>query len=171
MTYRLMQAGEAEELHRLVMRAFDEFVAPDLPEGGREHFNEYASPARLGAPERRQETVVVVSEGRPVGVGRVGRRNETPHVDLLFVEKEMHGQGIAREIVRRLLDIARQNDPAAERVTVNATRYAAPFYARVGFQPSGEERVEGGIISTPMEIAVGEEHCAPPPAGPSPAVA
>lgn len=30
-TYRLMRAGEEEELHRLVMRAFDEFVAPDLP--------------------------------------------------------------------------------------------------------------------------------------------
>ena len=151
-TYRSIQAGEAEELHRLVMRAFDEFVAPDLPEGGREHFNEYASAARLGGLERRQETVVAVSEGRPVGVGRIGRRNEVPHIDLLFVEKEMHGQGIAREIVRRLLEIARRDDPAAERVTVNATRYAAPFYSRVGFAPSGEERVMAGIISTPMEI-------------------
>ncbi len=151
-TYRSIQAGEAEELHRLVMRAFDEFVAPDLPEGGREHFNEYASAARLGAPERRQETVVAVSDGRPVGVGRVGRRYEVPHVDLLFVEKEMHGQGVAREIVRRLLEIARRDDPAAERVTVNATRYAVPFYARVGFASCGEERVMAGIISTPMEI-------------------
>ena len=151
-TYRSVEAGEAEELHRLVMRAFDEFVAPDLPEGGREHFNEYASPARLGAPERRQETVAAVSDGRPVGVGRVGRRYEVPHIDLLFVEKEMHGQGVAREIVRRLLEIARRDDPAAERVTVNATRYAVPFYARVGFEARGEERVEGGIISTPMEI-------------------
>ena len=153
-TYRPIEAGEAEELHRLVMRAFDEFVAPDLPEGGREHFNEYASAARLGAPERRQETVVAVCEGRPVGVGRIGRRNEVPHVDLLFVEKEMHGQGVARELVRRLLEIARRDDPTAERVTVNATRYAVPFYARVGFAPSGEERVMAGIISTPMEIAL-----------------
>lgn len=151
-TYRPIEAGEAEELHRLVMRAFDEFVAPDLPEGGREHFNEYASAARLGAPERQQETVVAVSEGRPVGVGRIGRRNEVPHVDLLFVEKEMHGQGIAREIVRRLLEIARRDDPASERVTVNATRYAVPFYSRVGFRPVGDEQTMGGIISTPMEI-------------------
>ena len=75
-----------------------------------------------------------------MGVGRIGRRNEVPHVDLLFVEKEMHGQGIARELVRRLLDIARRNDPSAERVTVNATRYAVPFYARVGFASLGEER-------------------------------
>ncbi len=153
-TYRFMEAGEAEELHRLVMRAFDEFVAPDLPEGGREHFNEYASAARLGAPERQQETVVAMSEGRPVGVGRIGRRYEVPHIDLLFVEKEMHGQGVAREIVRGLLEIARREDPAAERVTVNATRYAVPFYARVGFAPSGEERVMAGIISTPMETAL-----------------
>ncbi len=155
-TYRLMLAGEEEELSRLVMRAFDEFVALDLPEGGRENFNDYASPARLGAPERRQDTVVAVIEGRPVGVGRIGRRNETPHVDLLFVEKEMHGQGIARELVRRLLVIARANFPAAERVTVNATRYAVPFYARVGFAPSGEEQTVGGIISTPMEVRLAE---------------
>ncbi len=156
-TYRPMRAGEEEEVSRLVMRAFDEFVAPDLPEGGREHFNDYASPARLGAPERRQDTVVSVIERRPVGVGRIGRRNEVPHVDLLFVEKEMHGQGIARELVRRLLDIAWRNDPAAERVTVNATRYAVPFYARVGFAPRGEERIIGGIISTPMEVKLAEE--------------
>ena len=156
-TYRSMQAGEAEELSQLVMRAFDEFVALDLPEGGREHFNEYASPARLGALERRQETVVAVRDGRPVGVGRVGRRHEVPHVDLLFVEKEMHGQGIASEIVRRLLEIAQRNDPTAERVTVNATRYAVPFYARVGFASTGEEQTVGGIISTPMEIRLGAE--------------
>ena len=149
-----MRAGEEEALSRLVMRAFDEFVAPDLPEGGRAHFNDYASPGRLGAPERRQDTVVAISGGRLVGVGRIGRRNEVPHVDLLFVEKEMHGQGIARELVRRLLDIARRNDPTAERVTVNATRYAVPFYARVGFVPCGEERVASGIISTPMGIAL-----------------
>ncbi len=154
-TYRLISAGEEEELVRLVMRAFDEFVAPDLPEGGREHFNEYASPARLGAPERQQETVVAVSDGRAVGVGRVGRRYEVPHIDLLFVEKEMHGQAVGREIVRRLLEIARRDDPAAERVTVNATRYAVPFYARLGFAPSGEEQMVAGIISTPMEIALG----------------
>ena len=153
-TYRLIQAGEEEDLHRLVMRAFDEFVAPDLPEGGREHFNEYASPARLGAPERRQETVVAASTRRPVGVGRVGRRNETPHIDLLFVRKEMQGQGIAREIVGRLLEIARENNANAERVTVNATRYAVPFYARVGFRPTGEEQTVSGIISTPMEIGL-----------------
>ena len=156
-TYRFMQAGEEEELSRLVMRAFDEFVAPDLPEGGREHFNDYASRARLGAPERQQETVVAVSEGRSVGVGRIGRRNELPHIDLLFVEKEMHGQGVAREIVRRLLEIARENDPVAERVTVNATRYAVPFYAQVGFTPCGEEQTVSGIISTPMEIGLGGE--------------
>ena len=66
----------------------------------------------------------------------------------------MHGQGLAREIVRQLLKIARRDDPAAERVTVNATRYAAPFYARVGFAPSGEERVMAGIISMPMEIVL-----------------
>ena len=153
-TYRFIQAGEAEELHRLVMRAFDEFVAPDLPEGGREHFNEYASAARLGAPERRQETVVAVSEGPAGGRGRVGRRYEVPHIDLLFVEEEMHGQGVAREIVRRLLEIARRDDPAAERVMVNATRYAVPFYAQVGFRPVGDEQTMGGIISTPMEIAL-----------------
>ncbi|MDE2838039.1 MAG: GNAT family N-acetyltransferase [Chloroflexota bacterium] len=156
-TYRLISAGEAEDLHRLVMRAFDEFVAPDLPEGGREHFNDYASRARLGAPERRHETVVAVSEGRPVGVGRVGRRNEKPHIDLLFVEREMHGQGVGRELVRRLLAIARRSDPTAERVTVNATRYAVAFYARLGFTPRGEEQTVGGIISTPMEIRLAEE--------------
>ncbi|MYF65788.1 MAG: GNAT family N-acetyltransferase [Chloroflexi bacterium] len=155
-SYRLIRAGDEEELHSLVMSAFVEFVARDLPEGGREHFNEYASPARLGAPERRQETVVAVSEGRSVGVGRVGRRYEVPHIDLLFVEKEMHGQGVGREIVKRLLEVARGNDPAAERLTVNATRYAVPSYARVGFAASGEERVMAGIISTPMEIALGD---------------
>ena len=151
-TYRLMYAGEEEELHRLVMRAFDEFVAPDLPEGGRETFSDYASPARMA--ERQRGTVVAVSEGRAVGVGCVGRRYEVPHIDLLFVEKEMHGQGVGREIVRRLLEITRENDPAAELVTVNATRYAVPFYARVGFAPSGEERVMAGIISTPMETGL-----------------
>ena len=135
------------------MRAFDEFVAPDLPEEGRARFTNYASLARLGDPERRRDTVVVVG-GRPVGVGRIGRRNGTGHIDLLFVEKEMHGQGIARELVRRLLDMERLNEPVAERVTVNATRYAAPFYARVGFAPRGEERTENGIITTPMEIGL-----------------
>ena len=68
-TYRSMRAGEEEALSRLVMRAFDEFVAPDLPEEGRARFKDYASPARLGAPERRQDTVVAVSRRRTGGRG------------------------------------------------------------------------------------------------------
>ena len=139
------------------MRAFDEFIAPDLPEEAGSISTTTHRPPGWGAPERRQDTVVSVIERRPVGVGRIGRRNEVPHADLLFVEKEMHGQGIARELVRRLLDIARKKDPSAKRVTVNATRYAVPFYVRVGFASLGEERTENGIISTPMEIKLAEE--------------
>ena len=152
-TYRSMRAGEQEEVSRLVMRAFDEFVAPDLPEG-KARFADYASPARLGEPERQQGTLVAVAGARLVGVGVIERHREVPHIGLLFVEKAMHGQGVGRELMRRLLEVTQQNDPAAERVTVNATRFAVPFYLRVGFQPSGEERIIGGIISTPMEIAL-----------------
>ena len=149
--YRLMYAGEKRELFRLVMRAFDEFVAPDITMEGRMTFRDYAA-SLLSEPTRHENTLVAAIGRKLVGVGVIGRRREAGHIDLLFVEKAMHGRGIGRGLVERLLRIARQNNPADERVTVNATRFALPFYSRVGFKPTGEERVMGGIIATPMEI-------------------
>ena len=149
--YRFQRVGEETALSALVMRVFDEFVAPDLTDEGKKSFRDYAAPARLREPDRRRATLVAVSGEQLVGVGRIGRRRETDHIDLLFVDKTMHRQGIARELVRRLLDIARRNNPTAARVTVNATRFAVPFYLRVGFRPIGGEQTLGGIISMPME--------------------
>ena len=149
--YRFQRVGEETALSALVMRMFDEFVAPDLTDEGKKSFRDYAAPARLREPDRRRATLVAVSGEQLVGVGRIGRRRETDHIDLLFVDKTMHGQGIGRELIERLLDIARRNNPTAERVTVNATRFAVPFYLRVGFQPMGGEQTLSGIISMPME--------------------
>ena len=150
--YRFQRVGEETELSELVMRVFSEFVAPDLSEEGLITFRNYVDPTRLRELEQRRATIVAVSRRQLVGVGRIGRRRGTDHIDLLFVDNVMHGQGVGRELVRRLQDIARRNNPAVERVTVNATRFAVPFYSRVGFRQTGGERVVGGVISIPMEI-------------------
>jgi GNAT superfamily N-acetyltransferase len=85
-------------------------------------------------------------DGRVVGaVGILDCR----HLYHLFVAEEYQHQGIAR----RLWHVAMQKcltSGASGEFSVNASRYALPFYQKLGFVARAEAQERNGIITIPM---------------------
>ena len=142
---------ELQAVSQLILAAFVEFIAADYTTEGVAEIQDYVRPSEL-----RKRIVagkcfilIAVRHGRPVGMIEV---EDYRHLTLLFVDKECHGQGIARALVESAIVrcCSRYPKSAAVTLTVHASRYAVPFYKRLGFVPRGSEVVENGRIFQPM---------------------
>lgn len=88
-------------------------------------------------------------EGNPIGTGRL-----TPDhaIGRMAVLSEWRRKGVGEAVVRVLLEQARLlGYPSVE---LHAQRHAIPFYAKLGFEPFGDEFVECEIPHRMMRLAL-----------------
>ena len=78
--------------------------------------------------------------GVPIGCGRLLRDG---HIGRVAVLSDWRGQGVGAALLAALITLAQMRGD--KRVLLNAQTQAMPFYARLGFAPTGEEFVEAGI--------------------------
>lgn len=78
--------------------------------------------------------------GVPIGCGRLLPNG---YIGRVAVLSDWRGQGVGAAILMRLIDLARERGD--KRVLLNAQTQAMPFYARLGFAPTGNAFVEAGI--------------------------
>ncbi|BDT72311.1 hypothetical protein os4_18480 [Comamonadaceae bacterium OS-4] len=87
----------------------------------------------------------VVSSGRLLvhapGTGRIGR---------MATDSALRGQGLAREVLRALMNASNQRGDRA--IVLHAQTSASGFYRKEGFEPVGPEFEEAGIAHQEMEI-------------------
>jgi GNAT superfamily N-acetyltransferase len=145
---RSMRAGEETQVCALVARVFNEFVAPDFDDDGIVAFFSYANPKELAARQAAGECVLVAEMHARI-VGMLELRG-FDHIAMLFVETR--GHGIGRLLFERALQACRERSPGSARMTVHASRYAVPVYAKLGFDADGPERTENGITYVPMSL-------------------
>jgi GNAT superfamily N-acetyltransferase len=129
---------------RMIELGFARQVAPDLDAEGRATFRRTADAWALA--ERLQAgngAWVAVEEGRVVGYAE---RSGT-HLLLLFVHPEHQRRGIARALLHAAAD-----GLSGVPLTVNASAYAKPVYARLGFVPTGPTFTRSGLTATPMAL-------------------
>ncbi len=89
---------------------------------------------------------VVYSDGKPVGTGRI---LDDGHIGRIAILKQFRGQGFGAKVVLSLVDEATKN--GYPRVYLGSQKHAIDFYAKLGFQPFGEEFIEAGIAHLSME--------------------
>lgn len=125
-------------------------MAPDFSPEGKVAFRMFTAASAIG---RRLEAGGI---GRIASAGDVivgyaeltapARWQErVAHLNLLFVEPDLHRRGIARALLDALVATAR---PGA--ITVNASAYAGPAYRRLGFVPTGDLDWRHGVLCVPM---------------------
>ena len=78
---------------------------------------------------------------------------DTSHISLMFVDKQYHRQGIARQLFDVVRDELRRNEKVTQ-ITVNSSPYAVKAYEHLGFSRTGEQQEKGGIIFIPMRCPV-----------------
>ena len=142
---RRLECTDLPEAALLVRRVFDAYVAPEYPPEGVRTFYEFLDQFASTYPLEMGPVFGYVREGELVGVLAV---RGADHISLLFVSPEHHRAGVARALFKELKKIADTAGAAA--ITVNASRYGLPAYEKLGFVAEGEERMQNGILFTPM---------------------
>lgn len=79
-------------------------------------------------------------QGVPIGCARL---LPDGHIGRVAVLSDWRGQGVGAALLAHLIAFAQERGDA--RVLLNAQTQAMPFYARFGFEPTGEEFIEAGI--------------------------
>ncbi len=148
LVFRPIEPADADAVSRLILAAFDEFIANEYTEEGRREFAQFVEPAAITDRASAGHLFLLAEQdGRLAGV--IELRNHD-HVSLLFVDGAFQHQGVARELLARALAVARPARPDLERVTVNSSRFGVPAYERLGFRQTGPERTVNGIVFIPM---------------------
>ncbi len=147
-----IQGADAAELPRvakLVLRVFDEFVAPGYSAEGVRNFRAYAAAEAITARAATGNLLFTAATTGDKLVGMIEIRNLN-HISLLFVDPAFHRRGVARRLLDRALRECLGRNPAFAGFTVHASPYSVPIYGQLGFEAEGPEVEQDGIIYTPM---------------------
>jgi GNAT superfamily N-acetyltransferase len=134
----------------LALGVFDKFVANDCTPEGVASFREWAAPTAL-ADRLRTGAIALVAEQDEQLVGLVEFMG-ADHLAMLFVDPAVQGEGVGRRLFEEALRRADRVSGHSADVRVHASRYAVPFYRRLGFRETGPERDENGIRYVPMTL-------------------
>ena len=138
----------------LVNNIFSEFVASEYSEKGRNTFENYLKnkyeEVSAGLKTGRKKMWAYYENEEILGV--ISTRNVT-HISLMFVDKNHHKKGIARQLLNTVLEEIKTNTGETQ-ITVNSSPYAVEVYEHLGFIKSAEKQEKDGIIFIPMMRAV-----------------
>ena len=147
---REVSENDLKDAIDLVNRVFSEFVAVDYSEQGKRTFENYlrnkVDEISLDLKSGHKKMWVYYENNTIVGV--ISTR-DTTHISLLFVDKNHHRRGIAREMLNVVLDDLKKREDVPC-ITVNSSPYAVDVYERLGFCKKGEQQEKDGIIFVPM---------------------
>jgi len=140
----------------LVSRVFTEFVAVDYSEQGIKTFEGFLKiryeEVSNGVQTEYKRIWGYYQDGEIAGV--IATR-EVSHIALMFVDKQHHKKGIAKQLVNTVLAELREKAGVTQ-VTVNSSPYAVKVYERLGFIKTDEQQEKNGIIYFPMAYTIQE---------------
>lgn len=141
--------GEEEAACGLIMRMFEEFIAPDYGTEGRKTFMRFVQPGAMEERIRSGESFVLTAKRgeRIIGVIEVSGASR---IRLFDVDRDSMRRGIGRRLLDAALVQCREADPAVSALTVNSSPFAVPVYERLGFAKAGERTERDGIVFFPM---------------------
>ena len=155
-SYVPMKAGEQDIAVDLVLRVFNDFVAPQYPEEGIEEFKKYVNSEAVGNRLKDGNIFILAKDGNKT-VGIIEMRNNS-HIALLFVERDCQRQGIAGELVRRAIAVCLEMNPQPDKITVNSSPNAYDAYYSIGFRGERAVKTVNGIQFIPMELDLINNH-------------
>ena len=148
---RKLDKNEIKQALELVNRVFAEFVAVDYSERGNKAFNDYLKiklEEVTNDVQSGQKKIWGYFQDEEI-IGVIATRDKS-HIALMFVDKQHHRKGVAKQLFNTVLaEICKNAD--VNHITVNSSPYAVPVYERLGFVKTDEiQEHENGIIYVPM---------------------
>lgn len=150
LTVKQIRLGEEIEVCNLVAKSFNEFIAPEFSDEGIEEFFKYSNPREF---KKRSESgyFSMVAKSQDKLAGMIEVKGDS-HISMLYVDRAFHRKGIAKILVKQALERISSEKNISGDITVNSSRYAVPFYERLGFLQFEEEKSIYGVIHIPMIV-------------------
>lgn len=147
--FKEVPLSDLEETISLIWNVFSEFEAPEYSYEGIEEFRKFIDYDSVKEKLKLSEIFLLGCYDGNKLIGIIGY-NTKPHINLLFVKKSYHRQGIAKELFSKVLDYCKNTSDTFE-VTVNSSPYAHPIYKKLGFADTDTEKNINGIRFFPMK--------------------
>jgi len=93
--------------------------------------------------------VLCTDQGLPVGTGRMLNDG---HIGRVAVLREYRDKGVGAALMKTLIETARTR--RFREVYLYAQVTAVPFYEKLGFEATGDNFTEAGILHTPMSLGL-----------------
>ena len=151
--YRKIKQEELPETLNLVRKVFDEFESPYYSKEGVLSFYKFIDINNILEQYTNSSLYFYGCFVNDTIVGMIAIKDFI-HISLLFVDKQYHKQGIARNLFDHIIEISQEKNPSLKPITVNSSPYAVKFYHKLGFSNVSSEQVVDGIKFTPMELKI-----------------
>ena len=151
--YREIKQEELSETLDLVRKVFDEFEAPYYSEEGVASFYAFIDMDNMSEQYTNGSLYFYGCFVDNILVGMIAVKDFI-HISLLFVDKQYHKQGIARNLFDHIIQVCREKNPCLKVITVNSSPYAVEVYHKFGFFDVSSEQVVDGIRFTPMKLKI-----------------
>jgi GNAT superfamily N-acetyltransferase len=143
--------ADSEQISKLVYGLAEKFIAPEFTPGGAKAL---LSSMKSGEIEKYIESGFTYHlaeiDGQLVGV--VGIKDNS-HLFHLFVDERLQKRGVARELWRVVVESSlSKGNPGV--FTVNSSKYALPFYEKLGFIVEAGFQEKNGVIYVPMKLTI-----------------
>ncbi|MCY6370704.1 GNAT family N-acetyltransferase [Clostridium ganghwense] len=148
----VLKIEELERVLALVYNVFMEFEAPDYSEQGIKAFGDFIEFNSIKNMIQDNILNFWVCYDKEKIVGVIATK-KVSHICMLFVDKNYHRKGIARNLFETILSTVK-NNPKIKEITVNSSPYAVEFYHKLGFKDVNSEQNVDGIRFTPMKLKI-----------------
>ena len=153
-TYRKANPEDIQPAIALWLKIWDEFIDPEKASVNPDYDELARSSNLLKKYESSDRVMLVAADGERI-VGAIGAViNENFIKPPLCVDREYHRQGIATELLSRM--VCELKMQGSEVIKLNSSRYALPFYENFGFVQTGpEQKLESfDVAYIPMEYSL-----------------
>ncbi len=147
---RAVDEREFDQAMELAFRVFLKFEAEEYGKEGTDNFAEFVTSPDVKKLFLTNHYLIYVALDGDEIVGVITLRSGN-HISLLFVHEDYHNLGIGKSLVLRGAEYL-VNNTDFETMTVHSSPYALGFYHRLGFEDTGAQAIDAGIIYTPMEL-------------------
>ena len=145
---RPVMPAEIRAALSLTEKVFMEFEAPTYSgEGVRNFINDCIVNEAFENNYTSAKFIMLGAFDNDKIIGMLAEKNGN-HICLLFVDKDYHRQGVASALMREMVVALKLK--GADKITVNSSPYAVPFYKHFGFTEIGEQQTVNGITFAPM---------------------
>ena len=137
-------SNEFNNVKELVKKVFDNSVAKDYSDDGKEEFYKF-----VNDNEKLSSLDIWGYYIEDSLIGVIGTRDEISHISLFFVDNEFQRHSFGKKLLQTVVEASK-----ADVISVNSAPSAVNAYKYMGFSATDGEIENNGIKYVPMELKV-----------------